>query len=231
VTNGDVPGPEDVPGVSSAGPRLPFLFARGSFIHADPASTYDPATDGIAVRSTTIATARRAVRVGRPVASPPAAAPVRGLASFALARAFWDSLGAPPVTIAVTVHADGSIFDATDATLVGRFYDESGTLPSVVGRVVPAAATTPSNLSGFVVVYDAIAGDQTIGFGDASIDQAPPAAGTVAATVTKLNAKQDEVAPLNASATAPEGISGLSAALVAAHDGFVDSVMAPALAR
>jgi hypothetical protein len=58
---------DNVPLVSSSLPRLPFLFAMGSTMQRDEsASGWNPRRDGLTVRATAIASARPAMRVGRP---------------------------------------------------------------------------------------------------------------------------------------------------------------------
>jgi hypothetical protein len=46
---------DDTPGVSSAGPPLPFLFGRGTSIHRQEGAAYSPRRDGITVRAAAIA--------------------------------------------------------------------------------------------------------------------------------------------------------------------------------
>lgn len=62
------PNPLDrEPNVSSAGPTLPFLFGLGTSIHgANIAPGYNPRTEGLTVRATAIASARRAMLVSGP---------------------------------------------------------------------------------------------------------------------------------------------------------------------
>jgi len=61
----DRQGLDNQPGVSSAGPALPFLFGLGSgVLSTDDPAVYDPRRDGITVRATAIADARPAVAVG-----------------------------------------------------------------------------------------------------------------------------------------------------------------------
>jgi len=58
---------DNSPGVSTSLPRLPFLFAMGSTMQMDEdASGWNPRRDGVTVRATAIASARPAMRVGRP---------------------------------------------------------------------------------------------------------------------------------------------------------------------
>ncbi|MBL8861924.1 MAG: Tad domain-containing protein [Planctomycetes bacterium] len=59
--------PDDVqPGVSSSLPTLPFVFGLGSTMLRAPGESWDPRRDGLTVRATAIASARPAMRVGRP---------------------------------------------------------------------------------------------------------------------------------------------------------------------
>jgi hypothetical protein len=59
---------DDVPDVSSTGPRLPFLFGLGTTMHGgNPQDGYSPRHDGMAVRATSIADSRPVVRVGPPL--------------------------------------------------------------------------------------------------------------------------------------------------------------------
>ena len=56
---------DNVPGVSTSGPPLPFLFGLGAAIQPVPGQAYDPRRDGISVRATAIADARPALSAGR----------------------------------------------------------------------------------------------------------------------------------------------------------------------
>lgn len=51
---------------SSSAPPITFLFGLGTSIHRAPGSAYNPRTDGITVRATSIAAARRAMQVSGP---------------------------------------------------------------------------------------------------------------------------------------------------------------------
>jgi hypothetical protein len=62
----DVDGLDQVAGTSSSGPTIPFLFGLGSTIHRSAGSSYNPRTDGVTVRSTSIAAERRALEVSGP---------------------------------------------------------------------------------------------------------------------------------------------------------------------
>ncbi len=91
-----------VDGVSTAGPTIGYLFARGSMMQATDADGNSPRADGMTVRSTSIAQARRAITVGGadPVAfSGSSLAPLTGngivgLAPIAFGVDYWNSLPA-----------------------------------------------------------------------------------------------------------------------------------------
>jgi hypothetical protein len=62
----DFDGLDNQAGVSSGGPALPFLFARGTLMaFADPANGYSPRHHGVTVRGTGIAAVRPAASIGR----------------------------------------------------------------------------------------------------------------------------------------------------------------------
>ena len=54
-----------VPGVSTSGPPLPYLFGLGTTIQQAPGGAYDPRRDGLSVRATAIADAQPALSAGR----------------------------------------------------------------------------------------------------------------------------------------------------------------------
>lgn len=89
----DFQGLDNVDGVSSTGPPIPFLFGRGTAIRKndDPdvgnPNDYDPRTNGLTVRATAIADARPAMRIGT-------AADPLGMMPFSLNRSCWNVL--PP---------------------------------------------------------------------------------------------------------------------------------------
>ncbi|MGC4085258.1 MAG: Tad domain-containing protein [Vicinamibacterales bacterium] len=87
---------DSIPGVSSSGPTLPLLFARGALMPAadpDP-TTYSPRHDGLAVRATAIAQAALARRIGEPTS----VAPEMGATAFVLDAPCWnlDTWGTVP---------------------------------------------------------------------------------------------------------------------------------------
>lgn len=75
-------------GVSSRGPSIPWLFARGSLMaFADPTAGYSPRHHGTTVRGTGIAALRAAASVGRSVVS----SGVPGGLSLAVSDVYWGS--------------------------------------------------------------------------------------------------------------------------------------------
>ncbi len=83
----DFAGLDNVSGISSAGPTLPFLFGRGSLIHKDPNGAYSPREHGITTRATAIAQARLAMAIGRRM--PPAPAQLAGALPFVIEAGQW----------------------------------------------------------------------------------------------------------------------------------------------
>lgn len=94
-----------VPGTSSAGPGIPFLFGLGTAIHAAEGSDYDPRTMGMTVRATAIAAAAPALAVsyspcvdGAFVPDPYLAAsthaqiPLMGFYGVAIDADFWKAI-------------------------------------------------------------------------------------------------------------------------------------------
>ncbi|MFN0243222.1 MAG: TadE/TadG family type IV pilus assembly protein [Planctomycetota bacterium] len=89
-----------MPGVSSAGPPIPFLFGLGSTIHAADNSDYDPRRDGISVRATAIASGLPVLSVGTiPFAEDCSTPLVRRWAAPALAQFPRLYMGTSPVAL------------------------------------------------------------------------------------------------------------------------------------
>lgn len=94
-----------VPGTSSAGPGIPFLFGLGTAIHRAPGDNYNPRTMGLTVRATAIAAAAPALAVsyspcvnGAFVPDPllqlsaHASIPLMGYYGVALDADFWKAI-------------------------------------------------------------------------------------------------------------------------------------------
>ena len=135
-----------VPGVSSAGPTLPYLFGLGSGALSTPdPSVYDPRRDGITVRAAAIA-------ASRPVTAAGLARPgLTGLAPLALGQpagdvrwlsfdeSAWDAL---PVGAAftVTLSADGVLAGTVPGLALGGA-PRLGAVASEGAVEIPAAPT------------------------------------------------------------------------------------------
>ena len=170
----NVPGSwDDTPGVSSAGPTLPFLFGRGSTIYKDPTSAYSPRQQGLTVRATAIAaagdniqfgsatySAGRAKAAGQPYqyTDPTSGNQVSlpGVAPFAVKAGSWPS--ATPLQIA-PIDAKGQVptgpaelISATTIVMIGQRVGSS--------NIPPGNANEPQsgNLA-YVPIYDDIQDD------------------------------------------------------------------------
>jgi hypothetical protein len=184
----ELDGLDDAPGVSSAGPPLPYLFARGTPLH--------PATveRGVAVRATAIAAAQDGISLedgkthysaGRAKAAGPPhqyATNIPGVAPFALVSWLW---GQDWTTQQLTIAADGTTLVAGDGRPWGKVLQpatnvvgigqqvggpnvpagNAGTLASIAG----SSLYSPENLYRYVPVYNpggAVApGSIIVGFG------------------------------------------------------------------
>lgn len=218
-------GVENQAGVSSAGPALPFLFARGGTMQGgDPAAGYSPRHDGFNVRSSSIALARRATAVGLPWPPSGPTVSVEGVAPFALSRTFWDSL-AVDAPRGVSVQADGTILDGGAA--IGRVALDIHNIGQIVTLTNPTTGAAPEN--SYVPIFESIGGaDRVIGFGAIS------AIGSLPGTV-ELTKRPSRVAAANASAnflgTLPRLDTGIWPLIFSAHNAFSEPLLAGALAR
>lgn len=144
-------GLDSVDGVSSSGAALPLLFGHASLVNGEPGSAYNPRVDGFTVRGTAIAALRPVVQV-RPAS----------VTSYALSRAFWDSL-TPGALIAAELDALGFVrVGASPGTVVGRFITPVRT----IGEALSSTTNCTNPLSGYVPLFENINGlDRVIGFG------------------------------------------------------------------
>ena len=238
------------PGTSSAGPTLPFLFALGSgVLNTNDPATYDPRRDGITVRATSIADARRAVAVGIMGPSTNGVAVVgTDVVNPSLARvlafddASWQNDFVVDGPFQVLVGTDGAILGAP-----------GGPTPTASGLAQPAAglvrvgdvallATTPGSVAvpvsspgllglRYVALFSvAAAGPRITGFAAVEIDSAiftvAPNGTTVLAVAGRKLASV--VAPENASAV-PALATDLTALLPPSP--ARQPLLAPVLAR
>jgi hypothetical protein len=155
-------GLDNVSGVSSLGPALPFLFARGSLITAsqDPTqnpNNYNPRRDGLTVRATAIANATPAKTVGPAYPpdlfpnAPASFAGIQGVAPFALSLAYWNTLAGQTTPDQVSVQANGQIATSTGSGQMIRI----ASLVNAVGvsdssMQVASASGFPASASPFV---------------------------------------------------------------------------------
>jgi len=107
----DLYGLDNIPGVSSTGDSIPFLFGRGSMIFKATGSSYDPRRDGISFSARAIAQQQPALSVGPASA---AAGGIPGVARVALALEFWNSL-TPGAPVFVTVSPTGALTQSPPA--------------------------------------------------------------------------------------------------------------------
>lgn len=240
-------GLDAVDGVSSSAPGLPYVFGQGSTISAAGAD-YDPRRDGITVRATAIADARRALRCGPALGGLPGLLPV-GVAGgneqvLALDLTAWDDTTCLGGTFGVSIASVGTVTARVpgapcDGTVVGRAAP-LGAARRVGGLVGPAAPITPGVSASAPRVYAAITralgGDgQVVGFAAldvVSVVSSGAQGGPVVIDVT-LTRVGPVVAPTNASAhaTAARTALTLDADLAAAHASLIDPLLAPVLAR
>lgn len=188
----DPDGLDEVPGVSSRGPTLPYLFALGSGVLSTPdPEVYDPRRDGITVRATAIGDARPALSVG--LRSPAAVGrPVPGLLELGqnavdpvLLRVL--ALEDEPWTTGVPVGAEVVLLVGEDGSVEA---DPAGPSPGLDGRAqnlvdlvrvgevatsdafpTSLALVTPTFVPGeriFVPLVSAL--DVIVGFGQLELD-------------------------------------------------------------
>lgn len=136
-------------GVSSRGPAIPWLFARGSLMaFADPSAGFSPRHHGTTVRGTGIAALRAAASVGRSVV----ASGVPGGLSLAVSDVYWGGWLNGAVEV-LELTAGGALVEG--AVIVGLSGNATGVtegrcLGGVMSQTVPAggvAAVVASVLS------------------------------------------------------------------------------------
>jgi hypothetical protein len=231
----DFEGLDNQDNVSSSGPAIPFLFARGSLMGSpDPTLDYAPRFHGIAVRSTSIATSQPARIIGTPQAG-------LGAVPFILSRGFWDNLlisSGDNIQISIYLDSNGILYsDAELTTPIGQyvFADASMITPISIGMGVGVAVTpSASALSsdGYVGVSDNISSvERIIGFGRVSLnvtDPGPP-------VILQLTKYSRRMAHENASALLIQNFSGISPEdlnlVLAANSAFDQPLEAPVLGR
>lgn len=135
-------------------------------MQADPNSTYVPFRDGITVRSTSIADARPALRVGKPVPGTPA---IPGVSNFGITRLLWQSLPEGHA-VRLTIGAGGELTPTAGVPGAGQLAQPA---LIVATNLVPSAVATNLPGPGFVPIYDqsiSVGKSLVIGYGFAQID-------------------------------------------------------------
>ena len=125
-------GLDALPGVSSTGPTLPFLFGLGSGVlsTSDP-DAYDPRRDGLTVRATSIAEARPAVAAG-----------VMGPLVTGLARVGDDGLDP---TVPRVLAFEDELW--RNDFVVGGAFEVTVAADATILRVTGSATSTPAGLA------------------------------------------------------------------------------------
>jgi hypothetical protein len=131
----DLFGLDNLPGVSSSGPALPFLFGRGTVMGGGTASSpgsapsaYSPRVDGLTVRATSIAAASPALSVGAPLRgdSPNPDDQVLGVTPFVIWNIVWkklDRILAEQIPIRINERGKIKIFPPEDLIAGEEFID------------------------------------------------------------------------------------------------------------
>lgn len=139
--------------VSTSGPVLPYLFARGSMLNRGSLSA------GVKVRTTSISDTQHVLTVGLKVSQ----VDMEGLANFAVQVDFWNSL---PVETATAATINTEVM----------FYATGTEPPTTVGRRLTAGVLAPPQgqhtgyVPIFAEVFDGVATSQrVIGFGLANV--------------------------------------------------------------
>ncbi|MBV9122026.1 MAG: hypothetical protein JO112_01540, partial [Planctomycetes bacterium] len=235
----DLQGLDNIPGVSSNGQPLPYLFGRGSLLNPEAKAR------GITVRATAIAQARPAVSVGVPFAE--LNPPLPGVTPFGLDRlALWDSPNfTPQSSLNATVDPRGNITITSpgfSAPPQGLFF--STPLTSIGQEVIepaPVSENLKFPITGYVPIFQVVENStgqkpltRVIGFGRITMILAQGTPGQTPLNV-QLMKLPSIIAPENASAVLayPFAVTDQTEALnvFEALKNFHDPLLAPALVR
>ena len=234
----DFQGLDNLEGVSSSGPALPFLFGRAMAMSGN--GSYEPRHHGLSVRAAAIADARRVTLAGLAVEGHEQGEPILGVLNLALRRGDaeegpgWDSLPVGASTIR-SRNAEVILLVGEEELRIGRFVRDLGS-PVELGSVVPSAFSTVlvRPQQGYVPIYQTILGsDRVIGFGMIEIRDIGPEYATLVKRTGVLSFE-------NSTAATPGSLVNnvfltLSARergeVLAAHARFLDPLLAPVLVR
>ena len=237
-------------GVSSHGPTLPFMFARGALIGKVPDAQYSPREHGMTVRALAIADARPALSIGTTFKSTDPNVPdVPGALSIAVRASEWIAMTGICTLIIdaenrsqINAQVNDSLRDnvgfvtSSDAVSAGT---SAGSQPvaepasaGFIQKLVSGAAEISSSRQGYLLIVSDESFPPTdyvcvIGFGFvSSISQT----NTDEFVVTKVN---NHVAPKNATAVPTAPIpGGIASEVIAAGFQLKEhALLAPGLAR
>lgn len=231
---------DDVSGISSAGPTIPFLFGRGSLLARSSANASDlTIVSGITVRATAIADARPALSAGVTDAEHE----IPGVAPFAVTAEYWSKLNNPSAAGAdlAVVAANGDI----SSTLVSGEAGVVGSAPTAamtIGQTyAPSGGDSALQVSptwyAYLPLYASVGGVQRaiVGFGYVRWSQPDSAHLSLQAPWDNArNEPSPRVAVRNASAAivvspAFSGDAGFAQQVFGEHATLTAPLLAPAL--
>lgn len=234
----DFQGLDNVAGISSSGPSLPFLFGRAMSMKGN--GTYEPRHHGLSVRATAIADARRVTLAGPRITDPDGGGEILGVLPLSFLRQAegepqgWDLLA--PGTYALKLQGPDLVVTLDgEEVVVGRFTRRPRSPIQLGSQALPARTITlGGQLTGYAPIYQLVEGiDRVIGFGHVEVVQ-------VDKEVALLFKRTGLVAPMNASGVTPGSSINQVIALLTekerrqvwmAHRMFSDPLLAPVLAR
>lgn len=190
----------DIPGVSSNGGSVPFLFARGTLMASNRKAA------GIQLDVSSSAETRPVVRVG--VQQTVGGVTIPGGIAFGISRAVWEALPSNmPTTILLT---DGSV--GVTPTVVREIGADIGVLP-----IAPSG-------DGYCPVFENISGNmRVIGFGWVQIEPDPVISNGVRITKHRDTSTTETVAAENATARISEAWDSLNLLNVTDREAVINS--------
>ncbi len=230
-------GIDRIPGASSSGPPIPFVFGMGTSIQMAHGEAYNPRIDGITVRATSIAQSQPVMTVGRP--DPVFQLP--GFAPFHIPDDVWNDFGVLPLGV-TAIEIDpptGEIRVAGGGPLVGQFFQTLRAPLHLADTLLPIAVEdgSISKWGTYVPIsFPILAEDdllpRVIGFGSVQLTLTDTSSEPWLANLERL---PSGIAETNATAN----LAGYNLASKAAlflvvmehYRALVDPLLAPALAR